>query len=509
MTTVKKNRRISFFFAALLGVTLSSCASLPNDRTVQLDTDQPPQTSPDGTELKVAKKENRTGEPTAHEIENLSIEDVIRVEEPNTANLYDNSRYDFPITMNSRVESWIDYFTGRGRSHMERYLGRSSRYIPVMREILKKNDLPEDLVYLALIESGFNLRARSHARAVGAWQFMKATGKRYGLRVDSWIDERRDPLRATEAAARYLKDLYLMFESWYLAASAYNAGEYKILRAIASVKTHNYWKIAESTAIRRETKDYVPKLIAAAIIAKNPDKYGFGDVEYEEPLKYDTVTVDFPIHLRDVAAFVDVSEDEIYELNPELIQSTVPPGVDNYEIRVPVGGRVVVERAIASLKSKGPHLASLPYEHVVRPGETANTIARRYRLKVNDIFTANNLSPREKLVPGSALIIPKKNAALQVPPPAKSGTNGAPKRTVSSTRTSSEEFTVHTVRRGESLWSISEKYDVTIQDIFRWNNLKKSAIFPGKKLKVKTANRDTSQNGATYSLGTKKRARKS
>ena len=209
------------------------------------------------------------------DIENITIEDILRNEEPNTQTLYDNSRYDFPITMNSKVEGWIDYFTGRGRDHMERYLSRSSRYMPIMRKILKQEGVPEDLVYLALIESGFNLQAKSRAKAVGPWQFIRSTGIRYGLRVDAWIDERQDPIQSTVVAAKYLKDLYLMFESWYLAASAYNSGEYKILRAIETLKTNNYWRICKSRAIRRETKDYVPKLVAAAIIAKNPARYEF------------------------------------------------------------------------------------------------------------------------------------------------------------------------------------------------------------------------------------------
>ncbi|MEZ4751578.1 MAG: lytic transglycosylase domain-containing protein [Bdellovibrionota bacterium] len=172
------------------------------------------------------------GRSNVEKIESLTIDDVVKREEPSTAGLYDNSRYDFPITINSKVEGWMDYFTGRGRVHFERYLGRSSRYIPLMKHILRNAGLPEDLVYLAMIESGFNIRAQAMARAVGPWQFMPATGTRYGLRVDSWIDERQDPIRSTEAAARYLKDLYLMFESWYLAAAAYNAGENKLLRAV-------------------------------------------------------------------------------------------------------------------------------------------------------------------------------------------------------------------------------------------------------------------------------------
>lgn len=499
-----KKRFPAFFCAGALALWLLSACATPGAKSASTPDDGTPTAAEaEGTELKEAKAPKGKTNPTAHEIENLPIDDIIRLEEPNTANLYDNSRYDFPITMNARVEGWIDYFTGRGRPHMERYLARASRYLPAMREILKRNGLPEDLVFLALIESGFNPRARSRARAVGAWQFMKATGKRYGLRVDSWIDERRDPLRATEAAAKYLKDLYLMFESWYLAASAYNAGEYKILRAIESVKTHNYWRICETKAIRRETKDYVPKLIAAAIIAKNPDKFGFTDVDYEEPLKFEIVTVDFPIHMRDVAAFVDVSDEEVYDLNPELIQNLVPPSVDTYDIRVPIGAKVVVERAIASLKSRGPQLASLPYQHTVRSGDTARALAKRYRVSFNELLNANSLSPKEKLVPGSSIVIPRKTTSI--PPKSPS----APKRNVgSASPPSGDDFITHTVRRGESLWTISEKYDVTIQDLFRWNNLKKSNIFPGTKLKVRSASRENRQSGAAYTQGQKRKSRK-
>lgn len=413
-------------------------------------------------------------EKTPHEIENLTIGEVIRLEEPNTQNLYDNSRYDFPITINARVEGWIDYFTGRGREHMERYLGRSSRYIPVMRQIFKREGLPEDLVYLALIESGFNVRASSRARAVGPWQFVKATGQRYGLRVDAWVDERRDPVRSTEAAAKYLKDLYLMFESWYLAASAYNAGEYKILRAIESLKTNNYWRICETRQIRRETKDYVPKLIAAAIIAKNADKYGFEGVEYQEPLQFDTVTVNFSIPLRQIASIVRVSPDEINDLNPELRRGQVPPGVSNYELKVPPGSRVLVERSLNGLGKVV--VTDMPSQYVVQPGDSLGSISRRYRVSLRELANVNNLSPKEKLAPGLALLLPKGGVKVAARRPTNTSNGGV---------TGSDGFFTHTVRRGESLWSISEQYNVTVQDLFRWNGLKRSQIHPGKQIKVK------------------------
>ena len=416
--------------------------------------------------------ENAEPEKTPHEIENLTIGEVIRLEEPNTQNLYDNSRYDFPITINGRVEGWIDYFTGRGREHMERYLGRSSRYIPVMRQIFKQEGLPEDLVFLALIESGFNVRANSRARAVGPWQFVKGTGMRYGLRVDAWVDERRDPLRSTVAAAKYLKDLYLMFESWYLAASAYNAGEYKILRAIENLKTNNYWRICETHQIRRETKDYVPKLIAAAIIAKNADKYGFDEVEYLEPLQFDTVTVGFPVGLSQLASVVKVPEDEIMDLNPELRRGQVPPGVTSYELRVPPGSRVLVERSLNNMQVSAPKSTA---QYIVQPGDSLNSIGRRYRISVRELASVNNLSPKERLAPGLALILSRKDGGSKMASsqrPSQSSTEGG--------------FFNHIVQKGDSLWSISEQYNVTVHDLFRWNDLKRSRIFPGKAIRVRS-----------------------
>ena len=420
---------------------------------------------------------------SASDIENLTIDDVIRLEEPNTQNLYDNSRYDFPITVNSRVEGWIDYFTGKGRGHMERYLSRSSRYMPVMKQIFKKSGLPEDLVYLALIESGFNLRAKSRAKAVGPWQFMKATGKRYGLRVDAWVDERRDPIRSTEAAANYLKDLYLMFESWYLAASAYNAGEYKVLRAIEETKTNNYWRICETKMLRRETKDYVPKLIAAAIIAKNPSKYGFSEVEYLEPLQYDTVSISTPAKLKSIAKMVHASEDDILELNPAFARNTTPPAGGPYEVRLPPGTKVLFERTLASNKS-AIEADDMPSQIIVQEGDTLKSLAQKYRVSIKSLANVNNLSTKEAISAGSALILPKGAAIRSAQKPSSVVSNT---RSPSSSSSSNGDYVTHTVQKGESLWSISEQYNVTIQSIFKWNNLKKSQIIPGKRLKIKMA----------------------
>lgn len=503
--------RLVLFPALVTLMAFTGCASLKRDKGAAAETPEVTAKAekPDGAEKGSTDEDapkTASGTKSSADIENQTIDEIIRIEEPNTQNLYDNSRYDFPITMNSRVEGWIDYFTGKGREHMERYLARSSRYIPSMKEALKKAGIPQDIVYLALIESGFNLRAKSRARAVGAWQFMKATGKRYGLRVDAWIDERRDPIRSTEAAAKYLKDLYLMFESWYLAASAYNAGEYKILRAIEELKTNNYWRICETRLLRRETKDYVPKLIAAAIIAKNPTRYGFESVSYQDELAFDKVVVDFPVRLRDIAKLVDAPEEDIEDLNPELVRGMVPPGVGNYEVRVPVGSRVIVERAIAGLRSQVQVADSeMPRQHVVQAGETLGSLSRRYRVSVKQLANTNNMSPKEKLTPGLTVIIPGKGdgrvvARVKRAVSAKESVAAAQgaKPTVASA--GNGEFITHVVRRGESLWSISEKYDVTVQELFRWNNLKKSRLMPGKRLKIKSRAEDGTASATDSSL---------
>lgn len=186
-----------------------------------------------------------------------------------------STQFDYPVTLNSRVEFWIDYFLGRGRPHFEKYLERSELFIPYITPILVQNGMPEDLVYLAMIESGFNNHARSSAKAVGPWQFISATGKRYGLMVNWWVDERRDTQKSTMAAVGYLRDLYSMFGSWELAAAAYNAGEAKVARAIQRFGTKDFWTLSRQRFLRQETRDYVPKIIAAAILAKNRTQFGF------------------------------------------------------------------------------------------------------------------------------------------------------------------------------------------------------------------------------------------
>jgi membrane-bound lytic murein transglycosylase D len=273
--------------------------------------------------------------------------------------------YHVPIVYNEYVEGYLTLFQTRLRERFEVWLARSGRYVPMMQNILKRKEIPEDLVFLALIESGFNPQAHSVASAVGPWQFIKSTGERYGLRVDKWIDERRDPVKSTVAAARYLKDLYRMFQSWSLSMASYNAGEGRIMRALASSKTEDFWQLKETSHIKDETKNYVPKFMAATLIAKNPEKYGFF-VDYHEPLSYEEVKVSKQTSLKSIAKAVGISVQQMQQYNPELKRDTTPPNYPGYHVKIPHGTKArflaafsksthkqVKKKAVSSPKKRG------------------------------------------------------------------------------------------------------------------------------------------------------------
>lgn len=289
----------------------------------------------------------------------------------------ENTQFDYPVTMNARVEYWIDYFTGRGRGHFARYLERSELFIPFIRPLLKQNGMPEDLVYLAMIESGFNNHARSHAKAVGPWQFISATGKRYGLMVNWWVDERRDTRKSTLAAVNYLKDLYTLFNSWELAAAAYNAGEAKVARAIRRFGTKDFWTLSRSKFFRPETRDYVPKIMAAAIVAKNRTQFGFapsaikpgegeavaGDgvlvkvepADASEPTPSGSEAIKAVLEAEEYAAVEELGEGE--DLSPATVT-------------IPANGANAVEGMVSVMEA--PQIAKpVPTPHVSKKGEVS------------------------------------------------------------------------------------------------------------------------------------------
>jgi membrane-bound lytic murein transglycosylase D len=245
--------------------------------------------------------------------------------------------FDIPITYNKKVKHWIKYFQTTGRKWFRRWLERSYLYMPYIKSILKENGLPQDLAYLAMIESGFSLYAKSSASAVGPWQFIKPTAKRFGLKVNWWIDERKDIHKSTKAAAAYLKELYGHFGSWYLVAAGYNAGENKIKRLIKKHKTGNYWKISQRGGLVAETKNYVPKLIAATLIAKAPNLYGFSNLTQYSPLQFDLFRVPGGTRLNPLADYLGVTRKSLQDLNSELILKHVPKNIPGYFIKIPKG----------------------------------------------------------------------------------------------------------------------------------------------------------------------------
>jgi membrane-bound lytic murein transglycosylase D len=259
------------------------------------------------------------------------------------------------------------------------------------------------MAYLALVESGFNTRAYSRRRAAGPWQFISATGKRYGLKVNWWVDERRDPVKSTKAAARYLKDLYDMFGSWSLAMAAYNAGEGKVRRALRRTRSRDYWGLLSTRYIKRETKNYVPSFIAAKLIATNPEEYGFHDIEYEEDFVFDEVELESPLTLDIVAKCAETKVGKIKELNPELRRWSTPPHVQNYRVRIPRGMR---ERFLSNLSKIPEGKRFTVHVYRVKRGDTVSEIAQKTGVPQRVITSYNKLNRRGFITVGQKLLIP-------------------------------------------------------------------------------------------------------
>jgi membrane-bound lytic murein transglycosylase D len=408
---------------------------------------------------------------------------------------YDKAKisFDFPIVINDQVEYFIDYFQSKLRNRFTMWMGRSTRYMAMMQKILREHNLPEDLIYLAMIESGFSTKAYSRAHAAGPWQFIRETGARYGLQVNSWVDERKDPIKSTRAAAQHLSDLFNRFGSWYLAAAGYNAGEGKISRALAMYNASNFWEISADHChyIKEETKQYVPKMIAAALIAKEPEKYGFSKVPYQSPLTFDEVTVPGNVELKDVAAAVGATVDTIVDLNPELKRWVTPPGTSEYIIRVPEGTRDKLLENYAQLIRPKPRVVYA--EHRVKKGERLSSISKRYGVKASVILRANRIKAGNPLNAGLVLLIPKRTGAHGFPSDIESTDHENMDEKISSSRASRPrpggkssvvaENKAHEkngrplriryrIRKGDSLASIAEKFDVDISLIKKWNNVK-------------------------------------
>lgn len=423
---------------------------------------------------------------------------AIQTSGPATVNDLDDSGKDLnsiPMDVNRLVLEWIDYFQGRGREHMERYLSRSTRYIPMMKQVLARQGLPEDLVYIALIESGFSPSAHSSANAVGYWQFIRATGRGYGLQMDSYVDERRDFEKATVAAADYFKGLYNLFGSWYLAIASYNVGENRIKNLVMRHHTRDFWELAVKGRLPKETINYVPKFLAARMIAKEPEKYGFTDIDYQEPLAWDDVILSQPVDLKKLAEAMKVDYVDLKDLNPAYKRGIAVIRDGRVTLRVPKGNLENAQIAAASaIVADTKAYAQADDDDVtyyrVRRGETLSTIARKFKTSSRRLRQLNGYGARTRIVAGKKIKVPndstageslrltaKKSRSREKSNRAVAASSKKPSRSVASK--------VHVVRAGETLIHIAQRYGVSLARLASHNDIsRRSKIMVGAKLQI-------------------------
>ncbi|MDA8099360.1 MAG: transglycosylase SLT domain-containing protein [Nitrospiraceae bacterium] len=394
-------------------------------------------------------------------------EDLAQIEE-NIDDSVEEKPYQIPMILNDSVENHLEYFKTRGHDVFQTWLDRSARYIPVMQDVFREKNLPEDLVYVAMIESGFNPYAVSWARAVGPWQFMTHTGKLYGLRVDWWVDERKDPIKSTYAAAEHLKDLHNLFGSWPLALASYNAGAGKVQRAVLRTRSEDFWDLKASRYIRKETKNYIPKYMAATIIAKNPEAYGF-TVPAVNRFVFDEVVLEESTDLRLIARCAGTDFDTIKELNPELKRWTTPPDAANYTVRIPKGSRDAFLAAFNAV----PADQKIRWErHLVAKGDTLASLAKRYNTTPETIREVNGIKKNRGVQQGKHMLIP-----VDMNSKSQDLSNVAPETL------GKRQQILYRVKRGDNLSKIARVHNVTVADIREWNNGLRS-IRAGQKIKL-------------------------
>jgi membrane-bound lytic murein transglycosylase D len=448
---------------------------------------------------------------------------------------------------NHLVGQWIHYFSQRDSERFQRFLNRGQKYKDVVGSILKENDLPEELFYLAMIESGYSTKAHSTAKALGVWQFIPATARRYGLQVNKYVDERRDPVRATESAAKYLGDLYNVFHSWELAMAAYNCGEMCVLRAVMAGKTRNFWELVEKGFLPQETKNYVPKFMAAVLIGKDPENYGLTNPSLSGEGPYpsiEAIEVPSPMKLHDLAKMVDLSLDDLKEVNPHLSEGVTPPSFKRYEVWVPKqqaeilreklqnpeSGKLNQSESIEQLMADGHYetgrpinssneddgVTDNPHFHVVKRGETLGKIASLYGVSSKYLRKINGLKSRKvrtgKLLRISTLAYQAKERRWKNPSSSTSTAlairtreskgrenerGGDPESHSIASQENSIDGSIQTlnhsmedsylnyrVRNGDTLKKIARRFKMGIESLKKLNGLKRNMIYIGQLLKV-------------------------
>jgi len=410
-----------------------------------------------------------------------------------------NTKFDIPVTWNKQVAMWVKFFTGKGRKHFVNYTQRAGRYAPVLSKIMADNGLPRDLIYLAMAESGFTNHARSWAKAVGPWQFMPYTGRKFGLNIDWYVDERRDPLKASIAAANYLKTLHNLFGSWELATAGYNAGEGKIGRAVRMYKTKDFWQITKGRYLRPETKNYVPKIMALAIIGKNLDVFGFNEINFEKALDYEEIMVKGNSDLYEVAEALELDFEEVKRYNPEIVRWQTPPYVEGYPLRIPVGAK----DAWDDFKDKDSVVADNFKTYVTSGSSSLQQISKKFKVPVNVLADLNPDLSESHLSSKTVVHLPfREDHSLQASMYSDIYEKSKPKRMARSKRGGysrsisaymkkgkriKNPSIYYTVKRGDTLWRVAQRTGVPMSTIIRTNAhiIKRRQILPGDKLAIK------------------------
>jgi membrane-bound lytic murein transglycosylase D len=368
---------------------------------------------------------------------------------------------DFPLVINDYVLGYVNYFANRGKGTMENGLRRVGRYRDMILRIFKEEGVPQDLIYLAQAESAFQPGALSRAGARGIWQFMASRGREYDLKVSWWADDRQDPEKSTRAAARHLQDLHAMFGDWYLAMAAYNSGPANVERAIQRTGYADFWELYQRNVLPRETRNYVPIILATTIVAKNPEKYGFNRVLPDPPVVIETVRISTPTDLRLIAETIDCSLDLLQSLNPSLLRLVTPRA--DFDLKLPAGTKQKFEQGMARI----PEDKRVFWRwHRVAAGESLEEVARKYKTTVAAITGVNSLESKE-LQAGAKLVIPVATAR-----------DAGTARTVRLT---------YRVRRGDTIERVADRFGVSIDEIKKWNRLSSDRLTPGRVLNIRAA----------------------
>ncbi|WP_303720750.1 LysM peptidoglycan-binding domain-containing protein [Malonomonas rubra] len=384
---------------------------------------------------------------------------------------------DFPLADHPRVEKLHKLYTGNARNTFSKWLARAGRYIPMIQQVFAEEGVPRDLAYLAMIESGFNVRAYSWAHAAGPWQFIESTAKLYGMKNDWWLDERCDIEMATHAAAKHLKYLHQRFDGdWYLAVAAYNAGGGKVRQAIKKCGSSDFWQLTDGKVLREETKNYLPKLIAALQIVRDLKGNGFADLEVEEPFNYDTVSVPTSTDLEVVARLCDADYATIKGLNPALKRWSTPPGANDYQLKIPAG---TLEQFLQGYAELPEEERARYHRHQIKAGDTLGKLAKKYNIQIDDIITLNSIKDPRALKIGKDLILPLQENFTSLPVDSLADNYQRSYRKT------------YTVRSGDSLWKIASRFGVTEKELRIWNRLGWSNLLkPGQKLAVSKPGRN-------------------